>query len=130
MKRYNKNNVQIAKTLRKNLTPQERKLWYEFLRNFSPRFQRQKPIGEYVVDFYCAKAQLAVELDGSGHYEEQQEKKDEKRTFDLHMMNIEVVRFCNLDVDRNFTGVCLRIEEIVAERLGKEYNNFNQSEDD
>ena len=130
MKAYNKKNVQIAKTLRKNLTPQERKLWYEFLRDFSPRFQRQKPIGEYVVDFYCAKAQLAVELDGGGHYEEQQEKKDEKRTFDLSMMNIEVIRFCNLDVDRNFMGVCLRIEEIVEERLGKEYNNFNQSKDD
>ena len=117
MKPYNKDNVQIAKILRKNLTPQERKLWYDFLRNFAPRFQRQKPIGEYIVDFYCAKARLAIELDGGGHYEEIQKQKDAKRTAELQTMGIEVVRFCNLYIDRNFSGVCERIQEIVFERL-------------
>ena len=64
MKEYNKDNIPLAKALRKNMTPWERKLWYEFLRNYPMRFQRQKAIGNYIVDFYCAKIGLVVELDG------------------------------------------------------------------
>ena len=69
MKPYRKENIPRAKELRKNMTPWERKLWYEFLRNYPLRFQRQKAIGDYIADFYCAKAGLVVELDGGGHYE-------------------------------------------------------------
>ena len=64
MKEYNKANIPLAKTLRKNMTPWERKLWYEFLRNYPIRCQRQKAIGNYIADFYCAKAKLVIELDG------------------------------------------------------------------
>ena len=82
-KDYNKENIPLAKTLRKNMTPWERKLWYDFLRYYPVRFQRQKAIGNYIADFYCAKARLVIELDGGGHYTAELAKKDEMRTKDL-----------------------------------------------
>lgn len=116
MKDYNKENIPLAKTLRKNMTPQERKLWYDFLRNYPVRVQRQKAIGNYIVDFYCAKARLVIELDGGGHYTAEQTRKDELRTKDLTSMNLTVVRICNLDIDRNFSGVCEYID-LTVKRL-------------
>ena len=113
MKEYNRRNIPLAKKLRKQMTPWERKLWYEYLRYYPVRFQRQKAIGEYIVDFYCAKARLIVELDGGGHYEEKQRVADVLRTEALQSMNLTVVRICNLDVDRNFRGVCEHIDEVV-----------------
>ena len=113
MKEYNRRNIPLAKKLRKQMTPWERKLWYEYLRYYPVRFQRQKAIGEYIVDFYCAKARLIVELDGGGHYEEKQKVADVLRTEALQSMNLTVVRICNLDVDRNFRGVCEHIDEVV-----------------
>ena len=106
MKAYNKANIPLAKTLRKNMTPWERKPWYDFLRNYPVHFQRQKAIGNYIADFYCAKARLIIELDGGGHYTPEQEEKDEQRTNELNATNLTVVRICNLDIDRNFCGVC------------------------
>ena len=117
MKEYNKANIPLAKTLRKNMTPHERKLWYDFLRNYPVRFQRQKAIGNYITDFYCAKARLVIELDGSGHYMSKQIKKDEKRTKDLENMNLKVLRICNLDIDKNFMGVCEYIDLNVKQSL-------------
>lgn len=117
MKQYNKANVPLAKELRKNMTPWERKLWYEFLRNYPFRFQRQKTIGNYIADFYCAKARLVIELDGSGHYSEEQVEKDKLRTKDLNDMNLRVLRFSNLDIDRNFSGVCEYIDFAVKQSL-------------
>ena len=113
MKDYNKENIPLAKTLRKNMTPQERKLWYDFLRNYPVRVQRHKAIGNYIVDFYCAKARLVIELDGGEHYTAEQTRKDELRTKDLTSMNLTVVRICNLDIDRNFSGVCEYIDLTV-----------------
>ena len=113
MKDYNKNNIPLAKSLRKNMTPWERKLWYEFLRSYPIRFQRQKAIGNYIADFYCAKARLVVELDGGGHYEEEQIEKDNIRTAELKKAGLKVMRFCNLDIDSNFYGVCERIDIAV-----------------
>ncbi len=113
MKEYNRENISLAKALRKNMTPWERKLWYEFLRSYPIRFQRQKAIGNYIVDFYCAKAGLVVELDGSGHYTTIQTVKDELRTKELESKNLKVVRICNLDIDRNFRGVCEYIDLAV-----------------
>ena len=111
MKEYNKENIPLAKTLRKNMTPWERKLWYEFLREYPIRFQRQKAIGNYIVDFYCAKVGLVVELDGGGHYTAEQT--DNLRTKDLESMKLTVIRICNLDIDRNFRGVCEHIDLTV-----------------
>ena len=113
MKDYNKANIPLARTLRKNMTPWERKLWFEFLRNYPVRFQRQKAIGNYIVDFYCAKARLAIELDGGGHYTPRQAENDAIRTKELESMNLTVLRFCNLDIDRNFRGVCEHIDLTV-----------------
>ena len=117
MKQYNKTNIPLAKTLRKNMTPWERKLWYEFLRNYPIRFQRQKAIGNYIADFYCAKARLVVELDGDGHFFNKQEQKDATRTKELESMNLTVIRICNLDIDRNFNGVCEYIDLAVKQSL-------------
>ena len=117
MKAYNKENIPLAKALRKNMTPWERKLWYDFLRNYPVRFQRQKAIGNYIADFYCAKARLVIELDGGGHYTPEQVRKDEQRTHDLNAMNLTVVRICNLDIDRNFCGVCEYVDRLVQNSL-------------
>ena len=115
MKEYNKENIPLAKMLRKNMTPWERKLWYEFLRNYPIRFQRQKAIGNYIVDFYCAKIGLVIELDGGGHYTTEQEEKDRLRTKDLEGMKLTIVRIGNLDIDRNFSGVCEAIDVAVKD---------------
>ncbi len=114
---YNKSNIPIAKTLRKNMTPWERKLWYRFLRNYPIRFQRQKAIGNYVADFYCAKARIVLELDGSGHYTKEQIQKDEIRTKELQNLNLKVLRICNKDIDQNFFGVCEYIDFAVKGSL-------------
>ena len=103
----------LAKNLRNNMTEQERKLWYVFLRNCDVRFQRQKAIGNYIVDFYCAKAGLVIELDGGGHYTPEQAEKDNLRTKDLESIKLTVIRICNLDIDRNFRGVCEYIDLTV-----------------
>ena len=116
MKAYNKANITLAKNLRKNMTPWERKLWYEYLRTYPVRFHRQKAIGNYIVDFYCAKGRLVIELDGGGHYTEEQIKADQQRTKELENMNLSVIRICNLDIDKNFRGVCEYIDLIMQER--------------
>ena len=117
MKAYNKANIPLAKALRKNMTPWERKLWYDFLRNYPVRFQRQKAIGNYIADFYCAKARLVLELDGGGHYTAEQANKDDLRTKAFESMNLKVVRVCNLDIDRNFNGICEHIHLVVQQSL-------------
>ena len=117
MKSYNKSNIPLAKTLRKNMTPWERKLWFDFLRNYPVRFQRQKAIDNYIADFYCAKARLVIELDGGGHYSKEQAEKDAIRTSQLESLNLTVLRICNMDIDRNFTGVCEFIEQAVLKSL-------------
>ena len=117
MKEYNKTNIPLAKMLRKNMTPWERKLWYEFLKNYPIRFQRQKAIGNYIVDFYCAKAKIVIELDGGGHYTTEQIKNDKLRTRELENMNLRVLRICNLDIDQNFYGVCEYIDLNVKKSL-------------
>ena len=117
MKPYNKDIIPLAKELRKDMTPWERKLWYTFLRKYPVRFQRQKVIGNYIADFYCAKAGLILELDGSGHYTEEQQQKDAFRTSRLEDMNLTVLRICNVEVDRNFIGVCEYINQAVQGTL-------------
>ena len=117
VKEYNKDNIPLAKALRKNMTPWERHLWYDFLRDYPVRFQRQKAIGNYIADFYCAKARLIIELDGGGHYTAAQEEKDLLRTKELEKMNLSVLRICNLDIDRNFSGVCEYIDLTVKNAL-------------
>ena len=118
-KEYNKSNIPLAKKLRKNMTPWERKLWYEFLRNYPIRFQRQKAIGNYIADFYSAKARLVIELDGGGHYTIKGSEKDSKRTYDLNSLGLEVLRISNTDIDKNFPGVCEHIDKVVTSAVKK-----------
>jgi len=111
--RYNSKLTQRARNLRINATKQENRLWYDFLRNYKPRFTRQRVVGNYILDFYCAQIKLAIELDGSQHYEENGANYDNQRTQWLESLGIAVIRFSNLDIDRNFEGVCLAIDEMV-----------------
>ncbi len=114
---YNHNNTITARMLRKNMTPEEKHLWYDYLKTYPVRFQRQKPIMRFIADFYCAKAKLVVELDGSQHYEEENMAKDAERTEYLNCMDIEVIRFSNRDVNTNFEGLCEAIDNAVKERV-------------
>ncbi len=113
MKPYNKKNIPLAKILRKNMTPQERRLWYDFLESYPIRFQRQKAIGNYIADFYCAKAKLILELDGSVHYTDIQMEKDILRTKELELLDLTVLRISNTDINKNFQGVCEMIDSAV-----------------
>ena len=113
---YDHGNGRLARALRKEMTPWERKLWYCFLREYPVRFQRQKPIERYIVDFWCAKASLIVELDGSGHYEPDQQEKDQWRTEIIENYGYKVIRFCNRDIDKNFYDVCTVIDREVKQR--------------
>ena len=114
---YNKDLIKYAKELRKTMTHWEIKLWTQFLRDYPIRFQRQKVIDNYIVDFYCAKAHIVIELDGGGHYTEEQIKYDEQRTRILKKYNIQVIRVCNIDIDNNFYNVCEYIDREVKRSL-------------
>ena len=113
MKNYNKDNIVLAKNLRKEPTKWENELWFKFLRNYPIRFQRQKSIGNYIVDFYCAKAGLIIELDGYYHKTDLQYADDNKRTEDLSKMNLTVIRFKNIEIEKEFQRVCTQIDYIV-----------------
>lgn len=115
--KYNGKLIPRAKELRKNATIQENHLWYDFLRTYPVRFQRQKTIDGFIVDFYCHKARLIIEIDGSQHYTDEGLAYDEERTQVLNKYNLEVLRFSNIDVDKNFNGVCMMIDEKIKERI-------------
>lgn len=117
MLKYNKDLIAYAKELRKNMTPWEMKLWNWFLRDYPIRFQRQKVIDNYIVDFYCAKARLVIELDGGGHYTEEQMQYDANRTEILEKYGLKVLRICNLEIDNNFYNVCAYIDGEVKQSL-------------
>ena len=112
-----------AKDLRKNMTKQEKHLWYDFLSKHEVRWYKQRIIDNYIVDFYCSRAKLVIELDGSQHYTKDGTEYDNERTNVLREYGIEVIRFSNNEIDTCFDGVCLKIEEIVKKRL----SDFNQS---
>ncbi len=115
---YNNKLKERARHLRKNMTEQERRLWFCFLKNYPVKFVSQRPIGKYIADFYCSKANLVIELDGSQHYTDEGLDYDENRTYVMNQFGVEVIRFSNYDVDTNFEGVCIRIDRIVSERTG------------
>ena len=117
MIKYDGELISKARDLRKNSTPQENKLWYEFLRKYPVKFQRQKSIDRYIVDFYCNKAKLAIEIDGSQHFEENNKKHDEERTDKLEEYGIKVLRFSNRDINKCFYEVCSSIDNEVKIRL-------------
>ena len=117
---YNGDLIKYAKELRKNATPWERKLWHYFLKDYSVRFQRQKVIGNYIVDFYCSKARVSIELDGGGHFTEDKIKYDNDRMEELKKQGVKVIRFYNIDVDKNFYEVCSQIDREVNKYLSSQ----------
>ena len=114
---YNEKNIQLARNLRKNSTPQEKHLWYDYLSKYPIRFQRQKAIDNFIADFYCHKAKLVIELDGSQHYTPEGKAKDSFRTEILEGYDLIIIRFTNHDVDTNFRGVCQYIDKVVQQLL-------------
>ena len=114
---HNSNLTDLSRQLRKNMTRHERHLWYDFLRGYPVKFYRQRVIGDYIVDFYCSKARLVVELDGSQHYTPEQKAYDNARTDALSGYGVSVIRFSNYDIDRYFEGVCQTIDTTVARRI-------------
>ena len=114
---HNKKLTPRAQKLRKEMTKEERRLWYEYLRSYPYRFRRQVTFDHYILDFYCAAAKLAIELDGSQHYEPEGQVYDSRRTETLNRMGIAVLRFSNTDVLQNLSGVCQAIDMAIDERI-------------
>ena len=106
-----------AQDLRRNMTKEERKLWYEYLHSYPQRFRRQVTFGGFILDFYCASAKLAIELDGSQHFTQEGQARDTERTAFLEANGIHVLRFSNADVLKNLRGVCEQIDLMVQKRL-------------
>ena len=115
--KHNKKLVPTARMLRKSMTKEEKHLWYDYLRDYPIRFSRQKIIGKYIVDFYCPKANLVIELDGSQHYNEKGLYEDGERTKFLETYGIKVVRIKNERINKNFNSVCRYINNEVEKNL-------------
>jgi len=118
-RKHNKDLVPLAKKLRREMTKEERHLWYDFLRNHPIRFVRQKILGKYIADFYCAEAKLVIELDGSQHYENENQHKDAERTVFLEEYGLRVLRIPNNEVTQNFQGVCEYIAREIQKSKGQ-----------
>ena len=114
-RKHNPRLVPLARELRKNMTKEERHLWYDFLKNHPTRFSRQKILGSYIADFYCASAKLVIELDGSQHYEPSAQLHDSIRTAFLDGYDLRVIRIPNNAVNENFRGVCEYIDNAVRQ---------------
>ena len=114
-----KDNSQLenARRLRREMTPHERKLWFLFLRKYPVKIYKQRIIGKFIVDFYCAAAKLVIEVDGSQHYEPQGMAYDIERSAFLSALGLEVLRFSNREIDREFRGVCEQIDMTIQKRL-------------
>ena len=106
----------LAQELRRNMTKEERHLWYDFLKKLPITFNRQKVIGSYIVDFYSAEAQLVIELDGAQHYEEESREKDIIRDAYLNSLGILVLRYTNIEFHKNFDGICKDILVKISKR--------------
>ncbi len=117
---YDGNLKPRAQELRRNMTQQERHLWYDYLSTCPVRFRRQKQFGYYIVDFYCAKLDLVVEIDGSQHYSPEEKQHDAIRTAYLNSLGLTVVRFSNYNVDCHFEGVCAQIYNMIQAKLTTE----------
>ena len=115
--KHNPKLTEYAKELRKNMTKEERHLWYDYLRNCEVRFLRQKVIDNYIVDFYCSKLNLIIELDGSQHYEGNGLKYDRIRTQKLETRQLTVIRIPNNEIWNNFDGVCEFIDDYIKQNL-------------
>ena len=117
--KHNKLLVPFARQQRKDMSKEERHLWYDFLRSYPVRFSRQKVLGKYIVDFYSAEAKLVIELDGAQHFEKENMARDAERTAFLEGYGLRVLRIPNNEVNRNFTGVCEYIDDACEQSLSQ-----------
>ncbi len=115
----NKNDqlITVAKMLRRNMTKQEKHLWYDYLRKYPIKIYKQKVIDNYIADFYCHQAKLVIEIDGSQHYTDKGKYYDDKRTNNIEKYGIKVLRFSNLEIEDKFEGVCYVIDKTIKERI-------------
>ena len=109
--------MRLARKLRRDGTPEERHLWYDFLRTYPVRFRRQRTIGPYIADFYCPRAKLVIELDGFQHYDPAAMAHDQTRTRCLEDRGLTVLRFTNTEVKGSFAAVCTAIDHAVKEAI-------------
>ena len=109
MKPYQQKNIPFAKEMRKEMTKQESKLWFRFLKDLPIKFYKQRAIGNYIVDFYSSKAKLVIEIDGSQHNDDETIKYDEERSEYLGKLGLKVMRFTNMDIDMQLWNVCHHI---------------------
>ena len=114
-----KNNdlLENARKLRRNMTRQEKHLWYDYLRSYPIKVYKQRIIDNYIADFYCHQARLVIELDGSQHYTPDGRAHDEARSDVIGKYGIQVLRFYNGDVDSRFESVCYMIDKTIKERM-------------
>ena len=117
--KHNPSLVPHARQLRKDMTKEERRLWYEYLRDHPARFTRQKILGRYIADFYSAQARLVIELDGSQHYDPQTQSQDAARTAFLQQYQLRVIRIPNNAVMGNFRGVCEMLDREIEQSLSQ-----------
>ena len=119
MEQLKKNNklLNAAKNLRRNMTPQENHLWYDFLQHYPIKIYKQRIIDNFIVDFYCHGARFVIELDGSQHYTREGKAHDKSRTEVLEKYGIDVLRFSNKDIDEKFESVCNMIDKIINDRI-------------
>ena len=106
-----------ARALRRNMTKQERHLWYDFLQHYPVKIYKQRIIDNFIADFYCHRARLVIELDGAQHYTHEGKTYDEARTEVLEKYGLHVLRFTNRDIDTKFEGVCYWIDKTIRERI-------------
>ena len=111
--RYRRTLKSRAQFLRRDPTPAEKKLWFEFLRDQPQKFTRQKPLGRYIADFYCSSCALVIEVDGDSHYSDRGESHDAERTAALTRFGVRVLRFSNEDVMERFEAVCWQISQLL-----------------
>ncbi len=117
MNKYkNKSLTPNSQLLRKNMTKEERHLWYDFLKPLPYSFRRQKVIGKYIVDFYCSEKKIVIELDGAQHYYEENMERDRERDEYIDGLGLKVLRYTNLDIKMNFEGVCEDITRNLDEK--------------
>ena len=111
---YRRDLKRRSQSLRRDPSPAERKLWYEFLRDHPVKFTRQKPLGHYIVDFYCSSCRLVIEVDGDSHFTGGAALYDERRTASLRAEGVGVLRVTNLEVMEQFEGVCQKIQDALT----------------
>ena len=113
----NSNLLNLAKTLRRNMTKQERRLWYDFLQKYPIKIYKQRIIGNFIADFYCHKCKLVIETDGSQHYTDEGQVNDKARTKVFEQYGVSVLRFSNREVEENFEGVCCLIDKTIQDKI-------------